>query len=473
MSRVTAAGTVGSEFHYNATRSRVMQLEFNAMDANGPTQYNRKRIYALGSTLELNYTTATPALNPTWDLKKVRIYVPGPDGIIGAREFDVTSGTAGTEKAFVYHYDHLGSITAITDFGSTTLSNDSGGKPGKFSEDAWGQRRDPASWTGVPAATDDGGSDSLTPRGFTGHEMLDDLGLVHMNGRIYDPLLGRFLSADVVVQFPSDLQSYNRYSYVRNNPLTTFDPTGWEEKLKSVMYDGSTLLIKRGLVAEIKHALGGGKDVPGLEGYNIYLVSPDAAKKIITREVSQEAMVALFAGAVASSEAATTNKKPAEQPLEKNKEKEKSSDGNVDPNQKTTGDDGKGGLKPYQTGTYGELTKQEKTGDGLDKDHQPSHASNVARAEEELGRPLTPAEAQQVKNDGPSIAVPAEKHRSDSPTFGGRNTPEQIQQDKVNPVDAAQRDGQAMVDAADEAQKEAARKAAEENLEKVKKLHGG
>lgn len=50
-----------------------------------------------------------------------------------------------------------------------------------------------------------------------------------MNGGIYDPLLGRLLSADVVVQFPGSLQSYNRYSYVRNNPLTSVDPSGFEE----------------------------------------------------------------------------------------------------------------------------------------------------------------------------------------------------------------------------------------------------
>jgi hypothetical protein len=48
-----------------------------------------------------------------------------------------------------------------------------------------------------------------------------------MNGRIYDPLLGRFLSADLVVQAPGSLQSYNRYSYVMNNPLTLTDPTGF------------------------------------------------------------------------------------------------------------------------------------------------------------------------------------------------------------------------------------------------------
>ncbi|HEY4299377.1 MAG TPA: RHS repeat-associated core domain-containing protein [Candidatus Didemnitutus sp.] len=48
-----------------------------------------------------------------------------------------------------------------------------------------------------------------------------------MNGRIYDPLLGRFLSADVLVQAPGSLQSYNRYSYVMNNPLSKTDPTGY------------------------------------------------------------------------------------------------------------------------------------------------------------------------------------------------------------------------------------------------------
>jgi len=47
-----------------------------------------------------------------------------------------------------------------------------------------------------------------------------------MNGRIYDPQLGRFLSADTYVQFPYNSQSYNRYSYVHNNPLTYNDPSG-------------------------------------------------------------------------------------------------------------------------------------------------------------------------------------------------------------------------------------------------------
>ncbi|MGB9992960.1 RHS repeat-associated core domain-containing protein, partial [Pseudoduganella rhizocola] len=64
-------------------------------------------------------------------------------------------------------------------------------------------------------------------RGFTGHEMLDQLDLVHMNGRIYEPLIARFLSADPLIQDPTHSQSYNRYAYVWNNPANLMDPTGF------------------------------------------------------------------------------------------------------------------------------------------------------------------------------------------------------------------------------------------------------
>src|SRR6185437_5784831 len=51
-------------------------------------------------------------------------------------------------------------------------------------------------------------------------EQIPDVGLVNMNGRLYDPTLGRFLSPDPNIQFVADLQSYNRYTYVGNNPLS-------------------------------------------------------------------------------------------------------------------------------------------------------------------------------------------------------------------------------------------------------------
>ena len=57
--------------------------------------------------------------------------------------------------------------------------------------------------------------------------MVDAVGIIHMNGRIYDPNLGRFMQADPIIQFPDFSQSHNRYSYVLNNPLTYTDPSGY------------------------------------------------------------------------------------------------------------------------------------------------------------------------------------------------------------------------------------------------------
>jgi RHS repeat-associated protein len=66
-----------------------------------------------------------------------------------------------------------------------------------------------------------------TDRGYTSHEHLDEVALIHMNGRVYDPVLARFISADPFVQFPNYLISYNRYAYVFNNPLGSIDPSGY------------------------------------------------------------------------------------------------------------------------------------------------------------------------------------------------------------------------------------------------------
>lgn len=64
-------------------------------------------------------------------------------------------------------------------------------------------------------------------RGYTGHENVEGLGIIQMNGRIYDPLLARFVQADPTLQFTQLSQWYNRYSYVLNNPMTYTDPSGY------------------------------------------------------------------------------------------------------------------------------------------------------------------------------------------------------------------------------------------------------
>jgi len=92
----------------------------------------------------------------------------------------------------------------------------------ELSFDAWGDRRNPATWrsfTGTPP-------EPLFDRGFTGHEHLYAFGLINMNGRMYDPLVSRMLSPDNFIQAPDFSQSFNRYSYCLNNPLKYTDPSG-------------------------------------------------------------------------------------------------------------------------------------------------------------------------------------------------------------------------------------------------------
>ena len=114
------------------------------------------------------------------------------------------------------HYtftDHQGSLAAYTGNAKEPVT--------RLSYDAWGRRRnaEDGSYGNVPA--------QATDRGYTGHEHLDEFGLINMNGRMYDPMLGRMLSPDIVVQQTDYTQSYNRYSYCFNNPLRFTDPTGW------------------------------------------------------------------------------------------------------------------------------------------------------------------------------------------------------------------------------------------------------
>jgi RHS repeat-associated protein len=67
----------------------------------------------------------------------------------------------------------------------------------------------------------------ISKRGFTDHEHLDEQELIHMNGRVYDYNLGRFLSVDPFIQFVGNSQGINPYSYIMNNPLAGTDPTGY------------------------------------------------------------------------------------------------------------------------------------------------------------------------------------------------------------------------------------------------------
>lgn len=145
------------------------------------------------------------------------------NGIVEQRHYITAGGQVvamlkirnGVTSVRYFHRDNLGSTAAVTDEDGVVVE--------RLAYEPFGKRRFP-NGTVDPNDTIHG---QETERGYTNHEHLDELGLIHMNGRIYDPLLGRFMSADPTIQNPYDLQSYNRYSYVGNNPLIFTDPTGY------------------------------------------------------------------------------------------------------------------------------------------------------------------------------------------------------------------------------------------------------
>ncbi|MBK9990944.1 MAG: hypothetical protein IPP19_09480 [Verrucomicrobia bacterium] len=176
-----------TEFWFGAGHERVVQ-----QDAGGA-----KTTY-VGSLLEVVQTG-------TLTEKKHYIYTPA--GRVAVR----TARSDSTFQTRFLHQDALGSVTTVTD--------EYGRVEQRFAFDAWGARTQTAN-----TRTTSGGA---VTRGFTDHEHLDDFGVIHMNGRVYDPLLGRFLSADPYIQAPGDSQSYNRYSYCINNPVNLTDPSGY------------------------------------------------------------------------------------------------------------------------------------------------------------------------------------------------------------------------------------------------------
>ncbi len=102
-----------------------------------------------------------------------------------------------------------------------------------------GRRRNPNNWNDYNITPD-----PLFTKGFTGHEHIDELGLINMNGRVYDPRLGRFLSPDPYIQAPDFTQSFNRYAYCWNNPLKYTDPDGeWVFLAVAAFFGGTANVI--------------------------------------------------------------------------------------------------------------------------------------------------------------------------------------------------------------------------------------
>jgi len=182
---------------------------YNLAISYGP---DRQRIK---STLKENGTTIKTTLYAgayeritKGDINTHLIYISGGEGLCGIYVKQTQGNTILKDEMYYVHPDHLGSFTLITDALGNIIQ--------KCTFDAWGKRefvtKDPT---------------FVFERGYTGHEHYDEFTLIDMNGRMYDPVLGRFLSPDPYVQSPLYSQSYNRYSYAVNNPLVFIDPEGY------------------------------------------------------------------------------------------------------------------------------------------------------------------------------------------------------------------------------------------------------
>lgn len=138
---------------------------------------------------------------------------------LGGTPYDAPAVAIRTDGgAWIMHYthrDYLGSIVAVSDASGNAVE--------KRSYDAWGRLRNPQ--TLKPYGPGEQPT-LLLGRGFTGHEHLPEFGLVNMNARLYDPVIGRFLSPDPYVQDPLFSQFFNRYTYGFNNPLVYVDEDG-------------------------------------------------------------------------------------------------------------------------------------------------------------------------------------------------------------------------------------------------------
>lgn len=194
--------------------SKVSQGNYSLILTYGPDEKRKKSIttkngksdirYYAGAIYEEDYLS-------TGEIKQ-RHYIFANGGMIAIHEQSSTSG----ETLNYVHKDHLGSVQAYSDKNGKLVQ--------ELSYDAWGRRRSADEWKyylNLPDAS------AWHERGFTGHEHLDVFEMINMDGRMYDPMLGRFLTPDPFVQAPDYTQGLNRYIYCLNNPLSLVDPSGY------------------------------------------------------------------------------------------------------------------------------------------------------------------------------------------------------------------------------------------------------
>jgi len=209
-------------FDLPKTFERTATGETIALDYDGDQRRVRKAT-ALEETVYVGdlYERVTDFANAE---EEHRYYVHGPERMVA-----VVTQKIGAQPTTRYaHVDHLGSTDVLSNEVGTAVQQRSYGAFGARRNPKWGQPTPPA-------------FSSETTRGFTSHEADEELGLVNMKGRIYDPQLGRFLTPDPIVAQPLSTQGWNPYSYTYNNPLAYIDPSGFASEDQAPAVDADYL----------------------------------------------------------------------------------------------------------------------------------------------------------------------------------------------------------------------------------------
>jgi RHS repeat-associated protein len=234
---VTKAGTGAGSYTYT-------------YDANGNVSSRNGTLFTWTSYNYPNYvgtSTESASFDYGADRQRWRMIYNGPSGIETTyyatplfEQVVTSSGTdyrhyvyAGNKPVLVISHtsagavnvrsllaDHQGSVASI-------VANATGTSVVSESFTAFGNRREASTWTGSPTSGELTSMNGVTREGYTFQTVLGSMGLNHMNGRVQDAITGRFLSPDPNIGNQANTQSFNRYSYVGNNPLSLTDPSGF------------------------------------------------------------------------------------------------------------------------------------------------------------------------------------------------------------------------------------------------------
>jgi RHS repeat-associated protein len=232
-------------FLYNTTARPYAMSSINPKTTLTPSASQTITYTSFGSvnTIAENNYTATFLYNS--DNDRAKMLVKQGTSTILTRWYSTssyikeTAGSTTKEYTFIGGDSYTAPIVAITQSGTTTYYNllrdylgsithvinaTTKAVTAEYSYDAWGRMRNSSTW----AVYAPGSEPALfvAGRGYTGHEHLPWFNLINMNGRVYDALVGMFLSPDNYVQDPGFTQSFNRYGYCFNNPLKFTDPSG-------------------------------------------------------------------------------------------------------------------------------------------------------------------------------------------------------------------------------------------------------